>query len=580
MHKQKYILTIALFLTVVVQVFSQEKDTLKTDVINVVKPYKPSISDAFKVKEKPELEDDVKQDKKQIQYNIFSFPVASTFAPAKSKAERLEKPRREKLYDNYASLGVGNYINILGDLYINKEIGNGHSAGLYVGHHSSQGGIKKLLADDAFSDTEAKLNYAIRSKRLTFNLDGGYQHQMFNWYGIPQPEFDVEKLKNFNSNVKHTYGNAFVSGDINFTESLFQSAQLSYRNFSDSYQSAENHILAKLTGEVPISGIYFLTTVTADVLNGNFKRQYLFDLPINYKNMQFGISPSFKILKDDLSVKLGATGVYSNSTGEKKNAMFIYPNIEASYRIAGDAFIVHAFAKGDLKQNTYHAIANQNPYVSPNLYIQPTSELLNAFGGFKGMISNTVGYDIGGGIKQEIRKPLFKNNLTTYGDVMIESYHLGNSFGLVYDNVTTTTLAGKLNIDVNRNFTLGLKAAYFNYKTKSQEEAWNLPNLKADVFLDYQIDENWFTGANVFFVGERKAITGVQTFPEATTDAVNTITLKSFVDANVNLGYHINERFSAYVKANNLLNNNYQQWLHTPVQGLQFLFGATYKFNF
>ncbi len=39
------------------QIFSQgrENDTINTDVVNVVKPYAPTISDAFKVKETPTI---------------------------------------------------------------------------------------------------------------------------------------------------------------------------------------------------------------------------------------------------------------------------------------------------------------------------------------------------------------------------------------------------------------------------------------------------------------------------------------------------------------------------------------------
>ena len=52
----------------------------------MVKPYTPTISDAFKVKEVPTLDDEETLTKKEIKYNIFSFPVASTFTPAKGKA--------------------------------------------------------------------------------------------------------------------------------------------------------------------------------------------------------------------------------------------------------------------------------------------------------------------------------------------------------------------------------------------------------------------------------------------------------------------------------------------------------------
>ena len=53
--------------------FSQKKDeNIGTEVVNVVKPYTPSISDAFKVKETPNLDDEDNSKKEDIKYNIFS----------------------------------------------------------------------------------------------------------------------------------------------------------------------------------------------------------------------------------------------------------------------------------------------------------------------------------------------------------------------------------------------------------------------------------------------------------------------------------------------------------------------------
>ena len=72
--------------------FSQEtkKDTLKTEEIIVVKPYTPKISDAFKIKSNPTIEDTSSIKKENVTYSIFSIPVASTFTPSKGKAKGVE----------------------------------------------------------------------------------------------------------------------------------------------------------------------------------------------------------------------------------------------------------------------------------------------------------------------------------------------------------------------------------------------------------------------------------------------------------------------------------------------------------
>ncbi len=103
----KFNLNIAFFVLFASIQFSMaqvKEGTIGSEVVNIVKPYTPTISDAFKVKETPVLQDEEEQKKETIQYRIFSFPVASTFAPSKGKAAAVDPAKKEKLYDNYATL--------------------------------------------------------------------------------------------------------------------------------------------------------------------------------------------------------------------------------------------------------------------------------------------------------------------------------------------------------------------------------------------------------------------------------------------------------------------------------------------
>src|SRR6478672_20580 len=118
--------------------FAQKKDeNIGTEVVNVVKPYTPTISDAFKVKETPVLDDEETTKKEVIQYNIFSFPVASTFVPSKGKAAGVDKEAQEHLYKNYATFGLGSYASINGELFVTKNMNdNAYVAGKFL-HQSA-----------------------------------------------------------------------------------------------------------------------------------------------------------------------------------------------------------------------------------------------------------------------------------------------------------------------------------------------------------------------------------------------------------------------------------------------------------
>ena len=138
----------------------------------------------------------------------------------------------------------------------------------------------------------------------------------------------------------------------------------------------------------------------------------------------------------------------------------------------------------------------------------------------------------------------------------------------MYDDLNTLNIFGELKVEVSEAFQLGAQANFYSYSLDQQPEAWNLPMLEATVFSDFTITEKIYGGVSLFFVGERKDIgfSGIET-------------LDSFFDANVNVGYHVNERLSIFAKGSNLLGNNYERWLDFPVQGIQGLLGATYKFD-
>lgn len=552
----------------------QTNDTINTQVVNVVKPYTPTISDAFKIKETPTLNDSTTAKKKEIKYNIFSIPVASTFTPAKGKAATVTKEKPVKLYDNYASVGFGSYTTLLGEVYLNHELSSNEIIGGYMSHHSSQGGIENILLDDDFSKTNLSVNYSQKLRDFSWAVDAGFGLQAYNWYGLPQPLFDETTADTLD--VRHSFYNAEFGGKINFEDAIINNLSLRFRRFGDDQSSGENRFMAKTEFEVPVQGEVINTELSIDYLGGKFDRNYYSQDEINYGNFNIGLAPSYQLTQDDLTVNLGVRLVYLNDTEASKSKFFVYPNITASYRLVNDILIAYGGIEGGLVQNTYYDFANENPFVSPTLFLAPTDQQYNASLGIKGKLSNSMSYNVSGHYIADRGKALYKANSVLGGAT--EDYQYGNSFGIVYDDLTTFSVAGELNVDVNRNFKLGIKAEYFNYSTDLEEEAWNLPDIKGSLFLDYQIDEHWFAGAGLYYVGERKD----QFYEEGTLFPTTpmTIALDSYFDANAHVGYKINDRLSVFAKANNIANQDYQRWLNYPVQGIQFLAGATYQFDF
>jgi hypothetical protein len=462
----------------------------------------------------------------------------------------------------------------LGEVYLNHELGRAETVGGYLSHHSSGGGIKDVQVEDGFWNSNLNVNYSKKLRDYSWSVDGGGLYQKYNWYGLPEGYFDETTADSLN--VGHSYIGANIGGKIKFEDSYFKQASVRFRHFEDNYGSSENRFIVKGNADVPIQDEIISTKVTLDYLGGSFDRNYFSDDEIKYGNINFGVAPQYQMTQDDLTLNLGVNLVYLNDTEAGRNKFYIYPNITASYRLVDELLIAYGGLEGGLIQNSYEGFAEENPFVSPTLFITPTDQQYNVHAGIRGKLSNSIGYNVNARYFADRSKALFKSN-SVYGEAT-EDYQFGNSYNIVYDDIKTFSFSGEVNVDVNRNFKLGAKAEFLSYNTNVEVEPWNLPDLKASLFVDYQIDEHWFAGANLFYVGERKdqfTQVGTLVFPNP-----ETITLDSYFDANAHVGYRITDQISAFGKVNNIANQDYQRWYNYKVQGVQFLIGATYQFDF
>ncbi len=575
-------------LVLIVQVsFAQKKDPKKdenigTEVVNVVKPYTPTISDAFKVSETPILDDTENTKKEVIKYTIFSFPVASTFTPSKGKAEGVEKEKQVHLFNNYATFGIGNYATLNAELFVNQELGNNDYVGGMFRHLSSQGGIKDVELEDAFYDTAIDLTYGIREKDLSWNVDLGYKNQVYNWYGLPTDfggsltPSDRDDLIN-GINPQHSYNNLYLGSRIDINEGVLKEASAKFNHFSDNFGSTENRFYVKPSFQFDINNTAIKTNVIVDYVGGSFEKNYSNTNSIKYGFTNFGIAPSFAMQQDDWTFNLGVGVFYSADLENNDNKFLVYPQINASYKVVGDLMIFYAGAEGNLEQNAYADFVSQNLYLSPTLNIKPTDKQYDVYAGLKGKLTNTVSYNLKASYVNEKDKALYKSNDYTETSTN-ENYAFGNSMKVVYDDMKTISFYGELKADISDDVSIGVDGTFSSYTTDIQQEAWNLPSIKLNAKVDFNITEQWYAGANVFFVGERKD-------QKLNSDLVNItipmpITLDSYFDVNAHVGFKYSDRLTAFLRANNITNKGYQKWLDYPVQGFQVVLGANYKFDF
>jgi hypothetical protein len=582
--QRKIQISIIVGLSFILGAFAQDEKDLGTETVTVVKPYSPTVSDAFKIKSAPILNDSIVLAKKEIRYSIFSVPVASTFTPAKGKAATVQKASPEKLYNSYVSLGLGNFNNALLDFYTSRDIDRGNQrVDIGLNHFSSRGDLDFTPLDTDFYNTKLEAAYSNRGRDFDWGLSTAARHQLYNWYGLPEGDYDEAFIAGIDE--KQQYFNVELGAHLNQEESFLSKGEVFVKRFWDKVESAENRGLISTTFSFPLSEEALTLTVKGDYVGGEFKNADVNNTAntpsIPYSQFQLGISPSILIVRDELTLNLGANLVYGMDGETNESNFYIYPQVTASYRLMEDMVIVYGGVAGQLTQNSYADFVDDNPYVSPTLTIQPTDQQYDASIGFKGQLIPNLSYNIRGSYMAENRKPLFKLNPQNSFRDDEKGYYYGNSFEVFYDDVKTLGIFGELNMDVNRNFTLGINASVYQYDTETDNPAWNLPTLIGSLFMDYQIDEQWFMGANIFFVGEREDLNAAVIANTPPSDyPASILTLDSYFDANAHVGYRFSEQLSIYAKASNLTNNDYQKWANFRVQSFQILAGATYKFDF
>ena len=572
MKNLKYIVITILFSNIL---SAQKKDeNIGTEVVNVVKPYTPTISDAFKVKETPTLEDEETSKKENIQYNIFSFPVASTFTPSKGKAANVDKSAQEKIFSNYLTLAAGNYGTVNAELFVTENISNTDYFGGMLRHNSSQGGIKEVVLDDKLFNTALDLTYGSRTRTLSWNADAGYQHQVYNWYGIRPNYFDQAIINAIDE--QQTYHNLYLGGRLSLGDSFVKESSIKFNRFWDAFGSAENRFVLKPSFQFDIIEEKINVDLIVDYISGSFEKDFSGLNQIDYGFTNFGVQPSIAINKDDLSLNAGVGFFYSAAQESGESKFFIYPQITGSYKVVGDLMIAYAGIEGSLKQNSYKEFVDQNFFVSPTLGIAPTDQKYDIYLGLKGKLANSVSYNVRASYLNEQNKALFKSNGLTTTNASTDGYIFGNSFGVVYDHVKTIGFFGELKADFSKNVSFGINGTFNSFSTDVEKDAWNLPELNVASTLDVTITPKWYAGLKFFFVGEREEQFADTSQPEG----FQNFTLKSYFDLNAHIGYKHNERLTFFLKGNNLANQDYQRWLYFPVQGIQVMAGASYKFDF
>ena len=562
------------------------RDTVKTEVVEVITTYNPKIADANKIKKNPTLQLGDNNKKKKLSYNIFSAPVASTFIPKTGVVKGIDVGVRERVFDNYVAAGFGNYASPYAEAYIHKYTRFRSEFGLSAKYTASLDNIENTRLDSDFSNFLTSLFYKKEERYFDWKVVLNTEENGYNWYGLKQDTFSDLVLDNIQE--KQTYNFFNIQGEIDFLDAYIDRSNLSLSYFTDTYSSNELLINFDTDLDLPLNFISrnlnnLQVKTSLELLTGQFENDYANQNELNYSIFTAKVNPEYNTTFRGFSLKLGTKIFASFDAENSTNHFLIYPDIKIQKAIIKEKLNIYGGVFGDFHTNTYKNFTDENPYISPTQFITQTAERYNAFLGFNGIISNYFSFNVSANIKDEQDKILFvRNNSKSNGTSNflngneLRGFEYGNSFSVIYDDVKTTSIFAELEYDLTKKMTVSANIQFDDFQMTTQSEAWNLPSFQTAIIGAFRSNK-WYATTNVFYIGERKDVLYSAEFPSGTNGIQN---LNSYIDVNLNGGYHFNNRFSAFFKFNNILNTNYQRFANFNVQGFQALGGIIYKFDF
>ncbi|WP_243718054.1 TonB-dependent receptor [Pedobacter changchengzhani] len=439
--------------TVNAQDKKEENVTVKEE-IEVVRPYKPILAEAVKLRRSPNL-NDVKIYKAKLNYSITDRKLELNSDIQKLQAQQLAAEKETELINNYVKGGIGNLSTLLGEVYINLGKDESLQAGGYFKHFSQNGKLNKQNSSYQQLSVFGRsiLDENTISGRINFERNGTY------FYGID------DARPTFNTNPEKQALTLFeAEGELikNYHESddaLSYALKANGYVWTDKFSAKESYFT--LNGYLNKRINSFNLGVAASTEFGSTK-----DALTSVGNNILRLNPYIRLQLEGVKVTAGLNFV--NEFGAAKSAR-IFPAITADFTLIPDYLQIFGEVKGDVNRSSLKSFTDENPWLNQNINIKNAVEKLTISAGIKGTGGAGFGYKARFYVKQIEDMPLFVNNFTDF-----------NKFDVIYDFGKTkiTGIEGEISVQVSDELKWTGKLNLDDYKTSQETYSWFKPGLK------------------------------------------------------------------------------------------------------
>jgi hypothetical protein len=525
------------------------QESINKEIV-VVKPYQPSLSDAFKINVLPGISDSISIHP-SFDYTIEPRKYETGFQVQPIKPASLVGAPLSKLYKSHLKLGFGNYLMPLAELHINSLRSKESNWGLALKHYSINGKVKlddgNKVAPGLFENSANIYGRKIfRNSYLSGNIRAAYDGG--NFYGtmdtLPAKDDILQNYIKLDAAMQ-------MGSSHNDSIHLNYTGNLDYQYTLDNYLHGEHGVILRAdfnklfksgaTYGLDITGAYFYTTESIDSSN----------------NTVVEIAPWFGKTTPEYSYSLGVK-LASDINGDDFKPYF-FPEASLQINVVRGILIPYFTVGGGVEVNNLRSVISENRYITPGLKVLNTKQKISGGVGLKGSYTPKLSYDLGFtyGIYNDM--VFYVNDTNSF---------LGNTFDVSYDDGELLTLFTEFQYHESEKLHIVLKGSYLQYKLESLEHPWHKPSLNFSLNGRYNLKDKILFDAGLIYVGNRYA----QGHPSGE-DAVS---LEGFVDLNLGLEYRYTKILSGFVRINNILGSGNDLFYRYPRIGFNIMAGFTY----
>jgi len=553
MDKKPFLLVIAGVFCASVSLHAQ--DTTKRRTIDITSSFKPVLREAVKINFNA-APPAVDTSRPRLNYTIPPSYLFLSYQPAELKPVALQRDTINPWVNyNFIKIGVGN-VHIP---YIRTGFSFGDGKTTFFNLFANQLSSKGNLPNQKNSLTDVKLMGTVKTaNNLEWSGNVGFKNDVYHLYG-----YRPDTLKFSNDQLKQGFqtwfGGLSLRNTVPTEFGLLYHPNIKINYFYDNHdpKATEANTVLNLPLEKTIGKDYaFDLGFTADLTHYSVTAPAGTTSRFPQNNNVYYVNPAFLVKTSNFFLQAAVTPSWDN-----KN-FYLLPNFLADIATDDKRFSIQAGFIGYYDKGSYQRFESINPWLA-----QPTDSLRNtrvqeAYGGFKGSISNHFTYAAKIGFLTYKNMPLFVN----------DSVGGGKDFLIRYESsMKALQLHGELSYLQGEDFTVTAGVNIYQYKDQRTEiKPWGLLPTEVNAHLKWQAFKDFYAKLDFY------AFTAAQY--RSPTDGVS-FKGDNGADMNAGVEFRITRMLNLWFQMNNLFNNKYERWHQYPVYGFNVLGGIIFSFG-